>query len=547
MSRFIDNFQKDSNQTKCSLFISNLSDKATDQDLINFFKEFEKYILLCQIDLSLNNYNLFSTKGRKGIIIFNSHDKANEARNSLNMMRLLGRTIYLTWHETNSLIRRNNRTNLFIKGIPLTVTPREFYVHFLQFGDITSARLCEDEDGKSRGYGYVSYSDQDSLDKVVNNTEQNCVWGVKLTIAKFQKKNERMHFQTKTNMRNTLYIKNIPPQHKEEDLKKVFEIYGKIVWFKMSNDGANRQFAFLAYEEDSSAEKAREKLNGFKWDNKSKVENSECLYVDYLQKKNIRQKILQAKIAESNIRINSQYRNCNLHVRNLPPSFNEEKLHNLFSQYGEIKTVKIPKYILVTKVGKVFKEFPISKLFGYVCFVNQESAEKAISDLNGKFIEGEEMKRPLLVDNFMPKNERKEMMLRIQNALVMRGSQNIMYNPYLQNNYGEYPLRMSRPSRPYKHHNHVKKENIEEFDLMHFEELPSLEEKKDYLGEFIFKRIQNHAIAKIKNFDINVIAKITGMILGINNINEIIEIARSYQQLTERIQEALDLIENKKP
>ena len=50
MSRFIDNFQKDSNQTKCSLFISNLSDKATDQDLINFFKEFEKYILLCQID-----------------------------------------------------------------------------------------------------------------------------------------------------------------------------------------------------------------------------------------------------------------------------------------------------------------------------------------------------------------------------------------------------------------------------------------------------------------------------------------------------------------
>ena len=93
----------------------------------------------------------------------------------------------------------------------------------------------------------------------------------------------------------------------------------------------------------------------------------------------------------------------------------------------------------------------------------------------------------------------------------------------------------------------MKKENIEEFDLMHFEELPSLEEKKDYLGEFIFKRIQNHAIAKIKNFDINMIAKITGMILGINNINEIIEIARSYQQLTERIQEALDLIENKKP
>ena len=46
--------------------------------------------------------------------------------------------------------------------------------------------------------------------------------------------------------------------------------------------------------------------------------------------------------------------------------------------------MKIPKYILVTKVGKVFKEFPISKLFGYVCFINQESAEKAIAELNGQ-------------------------------------------------------------------------------------------------------------------------------------------------------------------
>ena len=73
------------------------------------------------------------------------------------------------------------------------------------------------------------------------------------------------------------------------------------------------------------------------------------------------------------------------------------------------------------------------------------------------------------------------------------------------------------------------------------------QEQKDYLGELIFKQIQNHPIAEEKKLDINLIAKITGMILGIENFKEIVEITKNNKLLTDRINEAINLIrENQK-
>ena len=550
MSDPVDKYEKAKQQLKCSLFISNLSEKTTEAELISFFKDYQNSILLAQIEKNMGALNFSIQKGNRGIIIFSSHEVANEAKINLNMKKLFGRTVYITWHERNSSLRRNNTSNLFVKNIPLTISPREFFEYFLQFGEILSARLGEDDEGNSRGYGYVSYVDQNTVNKVLNEVDEKIVWGAKLKVAKFQKKNERMHFQKNTNMKNTLYIKNIPNQYKEEEMKKIFEMYGKIIWFKMSCDKNNRKFAFITFENDVSAAKAREKLNGFKWDGNSKVENSECLFVDYLQKKNVRDKIIQAKIAESNLKINNQYRNCNLHIRNIPVTFDQQKLHDLFSKFGEIKSVKIPNYILITKIGKEFKEISLSKLFGYVCFQNQESAIKAMKEMNGSYIEGEKnMKRPLLIELFMPKMERREMILRVHNAMVMRGNinNNIMYNPYLQNCFGGYPLRM-QPMKPNKKKKvDGKASKTDELNQVYLSSLQNQEEQKDYLGELIFKQIQNHPIAEEKKLDINLIAKITGMILGIENFKEIVEITKNNKLLTDRINEAINLIrENQK-
>ncbi len=72
--------------------------------------------------------------------------------------------------------------------------------------------------------------------------------------------------------------------------------------------------------------------------------------------------------------------------------------------------------------------------------------------------------------------------------------------------------------------------------------LPSEEAQKDYLGEFLFKKIEQHPIAQNKNLNVEIISRITGMILGIGNIDEIYGITVNNENITARIQEALELL-----
>jgi hypothetical protein len=84
------------------------------------------------------------------------------------------------------------------------------------------------------------------------------------------------------------------------------------------------------------------------------------------------------------------------------------------------------------------------------------------------------------------------------------------------------------------------------------EETPSLEilnklpddKKKDYIGEFLFKAIQSHEISIKNKLDIDVIGRITGMILDIKDFNEIFQITTNSTYLTDRINEALNLIKS---
>jgi hypothetical protein len=68
--------------------------------------------------------------------------------------------------------------------------------------------------------------------------------------------------------------------------------------------------------------------------------------------------------------------------------------------------------------------------------------------------------------------------------------------------------------------------------------------RKDYLGEYIFKKIERHPLTTKKNMSIETIGKITGMILGIDDIKEITETCKNFDLLTSRITEALVLMES---
>ena len=545
---------------KTVLFISELPDNILDTELEDFFSDFRDNILMIQIDRNSKIYDPFNVRKPKATIIFKDHDKADEARNTLNMKRLKGKALNIMWHEKDNSIRYNNTANIFVKGIPPEIKPREVFELFNKYGEIISVKICEDEDGNLLGYGYINYYSLDSAENAIKELNKKNIWGSVLEIEHFQKKNERLQSNLGN---NSIYIKNIPDKINESEIKDLFKKFGEITWSKVLSDNSGRKFAIIVFSSTESASKAKEEMNDKKLDN-----NEIGLYVDLLQKKSERKRFLISKIGDINNKLNQEFKNCNLYIKNLPYDLTDEKLKEIFEKYGEVKSVKISKFILVTKIKDELKEIEQSRGFGYVCYTNPESATKAIEDLNEKNLPGyENAKRPVIISLFMPKYERKQFLNKLQSnpmsrfPLIMGLPYNIMppmipngnYNQRYRNNYNRknkkqnnYNTNNNNSNNNNNVHNNINHTNNkeDELNLSYLESLENDEAKKEYLGEFLFKKIESHPLAHKKNFTIDIIGRITGMILGIQDIKEIYDITVNDDILTSRINEALNLLES---
>lgn len=554
-------------QNRNILFISELPDNTKQLELEAFFDEYKPDIQYMQIDSNMKSYDIFNARKQKATIIFKTHEKAAEARHNLNMKKLKGKALNIMWLEKDNSVRYNNKANLFVKGISRQAQPREIYELFAKFGEIISCKICENEDGDLLGYGYINFYNLESAEEAIANLNKKKFLDSELEVVHFQKKNERLQ-ATQENC--SIYIKNIPKAYLDiEQLKKLFTKYGSITFAKMFED-KDRHFAILSFTNAESANKAKEEMNDKKLDEKDELP----LYVDLLQKKSERKRMLITKIVDNNNKLNQETKNCNLYVKNLPRDLTEKKMKEIFSKVGEVKSVKIDKILIQSKRGDQDLDIIESRGFGYVCYMNEEDAKKAIEEFNEKKLPGfESSPRPLLINKFMPKSERKQYLNKLQ------AQQNIMPMPLHPMPYG---IMYTMPPRPFmnriqKHYrkpqhppqiqnpapvvnqppvtqniqnvsgqnNMMSNNSSNKDDEPNYDYLKSLateEQQKDYLGEFLFKKIEQHPLAQTKNLNVDTISRITGMILGIGNIDEIFGITTNNEFITARIQEALQLL-----
>ena len=549
---------------KTILFISELPDNILDSELNDFFNAYKPDIYMIQVDRNQKMYDLFNSRKPKATIYFRSHAKAQEAREQLNMRRVKGKALNIMWHERDNSIRYNNEANLFVKGISQNANPRDIYELFSKYGEIISCKICEDEDGNLLGYGYINYYNLDSAEKAISNLNKKKFMDSELEVQHFKKMNERFKAPSEN---KSIYIKNIPNSiHNIEELKKIFSKFGKISWGEIYQDNAERQYAILDYETAENANKAKEEMN----DKKINESDESGLYVDFLQKKSERKRMLTTKIGDINNKLNQEFKNCNLYVKNLPYELTEEKMREIFSKCGEVKSVKISQYLLVTKVKDKFENYITSRGFGFVCYTSEEGAKKAIEEFNGKYLPGyENVKRPpIIISPFMPKHERKQF-LNQQATPTMLTSPMFpgpfpmyppnMYNRQMQNRPRVYrrpqppaskQVQQQPPTQKIIQNPNINQNNMinvnkeDEPNFEYLQSLGSIDMQKDYLGEYLFKKIEQHPIAHSKNLTVDIISRITGMILGIDDIKEIYEITVNNDSITARINEALALLEN---
>ena len=549
---------------KTNLILCDLSNDTVKKDIESFLSQYKDKITSIQLS---------DKKPYKANVIFKDYTSANECRINMNQKILKNKPIRIMWDEKDFLQKnKDNKNNLYVKGIPKNKTARELFEYFYKFGDIFSFKLNEDDKGNNNGTAFVTYYNQDNAKKSINETNGKKIWDSNMEVQ-YQKNNDKYH---NTNNDNNLKvnISNLPDKFTDEDLTKLCEEFGKIQIVNINN-GQKGKYAVVKFSNELGAKNAISKLNNKEIDNKK-------LYVKEFKDNyyhNNKHNYPQNYYYVNNnnrppmMRFEDPLENNNLYVRNIPYTVTEEDLKKTFEQFGKITSIKLEQDIPETKEKKDEKDTKskfINKGFGYVSFEKIESAKKALESLNGKYIEGfESWTKPLLIDYFISKDKRQKMMQLMQMPIPIPNqyykSSGYNYRQKYNNNGYQFRGRGGYRGGYHKNNNYQKKNNNKNenntntnlgktnvnqekktFDYESFNKLTTDEEKKDFLGTQLFSAIQENPNIKGKKVDIDTIGKITGMIIDIPDEKEIIDILERPSALDSRIMEALSLLNTNK-
>lgn len=509
------------------LYISDLPYNTNETDIKLFFKRYGDNVSLITIrDPKYHKEN--DTRPINAKVIFKDYATANKARIEMNLRKLKGHAIRLMWEERDNSIRYNSTTNLFIKGIPFNVQPREVYEYFMKFGDISSAKLKENIDGNHLGYGYVTYYKPESAENAIKNSNGKMIWGGgPLQVDYFKKKNERLSTAGPEVFK--LYITNFPGDFTEKNIIELTKEFGAIISCSIKTEKIGRRYALVCYENEEAANRAKGSLEGknvygynlfCKIVNDKSYPNPNEVKINKNNNNNFRRFFQRNKPGF----INSNNNMCNLFIKEIPYMIKEKQFYEIFSKYGKISSAKLETYNLITNIGDQTVSTPTSKGYGYVCYEDQEVAKKVKEELNGKYLPGyEHWKNPLTIEYYLSKSQKEVM--------------NNMYDNsnYLMNNNNSL---MQQMNSQYMNNSKTM------FDYNKYNSLENEESRKEYLGEIIYDQVYNSPlIINIAEKD-KVTAKITGMILGIGNTEEIIRICTDIEALNRNISDSLTLLNN---
>lgn len=201
---------------------------------------------------------------------------------------------------------RSQFTNLYVKNIAPEVTADEFVELFAEYGSVTSAVIQLDDEGRSKGFGFVNFEGHEEAQVAVDALHDSEYKGKKLFVSRAQKKAEREDELRKTyeaakqeKMNKyqgvNLYIKNLEDDIDDEKLRSEFEPFGTITSCKVMCDekGTSKGFGFVCFSSPDEATKAVAEMN-------NKMIGTKPLYVSLAQRREVRRQQLESQIAQRN-------------------------------------------------------------------------------------------------------------------------------------------------------------------------------------------------------------------------------------------------------
>ena len=343
-----------------------------------------------------------------GYVNFQKHDDAARAINELNFEEIGGSSVRIMWSQRDSTTRKSGVGNIFIKNLEETIDNRTLYDTFSYFGNIISCKVCVDEEGKSKGYGFIQFDNEESASSAIQNVNGMQMKDKIVFVGKFKPRQEReKEVETSNKGFTNVFIKNFGDEIDEQKLYDIFSEFGRITSHAIMTDteGRSKGFGFVCFESPESAIKAVEEMN------EKEFTIGRPLYVNRAQTKKERSKELTKEFKRLRMEKINKYKGINIYIKNLDTSIDDDKLREEFSPYGNITSAKI-----------MMKQ-DISRGFGFVCFTSEDEAARAVTEMNGKFLG----RKPLYVALAQRKEDRKALLASIRSTQISQLSRNLNY------------------------------------------------------------------------------------------------------------------------
>lgn len=575
-----------SSPNETTLYIGNLSPLTKDDRLGALLRQNPETSAFTSLRIMKDAYTGGSR--RFGFISYSTIEDAQKAKDLLNYTKLDNFEIRLCFKRAKTEFNEN--ANLFVKNIKKATTAKQLDELFSQCGKIVSCSIRTNDKGDSLGYAYIQFELEESALKAIQKFDKNETVGEPLTVEKFVPSKNRAV------SKNNVYMKHFPKTYTEEQVHAfVTKHAAKIgptvsigIKKKVFSDTQTCYYAFAAFEKEEDALKMIAELNGNKIDLvtgelvKSEVQKGEnegekdaakaesveeTLCVCLCEPKKLR----NDKLSKEH---NQQINNTALFVMSLLETATEAEVRAIFGKYGQVGTI-----FLKTSQPPYFPNGQVVQS-AIVNFKDEQGATNALLE----FKKNDDLRKlihPLHKKtlDFVTYHQNKafrEDYKRMRNRLVsnMYQEQNRFMNPsFFKNrpfnamNFGPSPMFMNpqmnqfgQPRGFQGHSNtpqtnknsqsestsrHGDEEEVFTLDLLKSKKAEFLkfdkEKQQNILGNLMYHRIVGSSLVNK-----SLAPKITGMLIDMDilDFNEIIDIMENKENLEERIEEALEVIES---
>uniref|UniRef100_A0A8B9GSF8 Polyadenylate-binding protein n=1 Tax=Astyanax mexicanus TaxID=7994 RepID=A0A8B9GSF8_ASTMX len=247
--------------------------------------------------------------------------------------------------------------SLYVGDLHPDVTEAMLYQKFSPAGPIMSIRVCRDIiTRRSLGYAYINFQQPADAECALDTMNYEVIKGRPIRIMWSQ----RDPCLRKSGVGN-IFIKNMDESIDNKALYDTFSVFGNILSCKVvCDDNGSKGYGFVHFETHEAANRAIETMNGM-------LLNDRKVFVGHFKSRKEREAEFGAKAMEF----------TNVYIKNFGEDFDNEKLRNIFSEYGKTLSVRV----MTDEKGR-------SRGFGFVNFENHEDAQKAVAEMNGKELNG---------------------------------------------------------------------------------------------------------------------------------------------------------------